>query len=291
MNNYIKVLRPFHWSKNLLIFVPLMAVHSVSLLDYIIVLKSFFIFSLIASSVYIFNDIFDQRYDVKNNYKKNRPIASGVISIKNAFWYGFLLLVIGLIASYYFVSILFLLIILFYFIICIFYTLVLKKIEIIDIFCISIFFTIRVITGALITNLEISVWIINFSIFLFLSLASVKRIAEKNTYIANKNYKLSGRSYTQNDLDFLLIVSTTSGLISLLIFGLYINSEKVSSLYNFPELLNLITIVLAYWIIYLNLNAFRMKINEDPIIYALKNFNSWICFSLIVLILLISKFI
>ena len=164
------------------------------------------------------------------------------------------------------------------------YSLIFKKIPLLDLFVLALLYTSRVLAGGLATDIEISIWLFAFAFFFFFSLASVKRCSEL-TNIKNRKTKLVGRDYNADDLPILNILAWSSGFISILVAVLYINSPDVFMLYRKPELLLGICIVLLLWLIKIILDSKRGMIKIDPIIYALRDKYSWVCLMFIVSIL------
>ena len=177
ISNFIKAMRPHQWLKNILVFLPMLAAHQLETQTFVKSIVAFFSFSFIASSVYIINDLLDLNADRAHSSKKNRPFASGLIPIKYGGLIAALLFIIGLfLASLS--NELFLYTIFFYYFLTLVYSLDLKRIILVDIFCLAVLYTIRVIGGGLSSNINLTFWLLAFSIFFFLSLATVKRQAE-----------------------------------------------------------------------------------------------------------------
>ena len=171
------VTRSYQWVKNILVFIPMLTSHQLTVNNFILSIKAFIIFSFVASSIYIINDIADLESDKKHPYKKYRPIAAGLISIdqsKKIIF--FLLFFCGLFL--YTTNLNFFFLIISYFIIFNFFTFFIKKYAFIDLLVLATFYTLRIVAGGLITNISVSIWLLSFSIFFFISLASVKRQIE-----------------------------------------------------------------------------------------------------------------
>ena len=282
-SNFIKTIRAYQWIKNLLVFLPMLTAHLVTIDNLKDSFFSFIAFSLIASSVYIVNDLLDLNSDRAHPYKKLRPFASGAVSTQNGFTYFLILFISSVILSLY-IGINFFLLILSYWIFNLIYSLIFKKIPLLDLFVLALLYTSRVLAGGLATDIEISIWLFAFAFFFFFSLASVKRCSEL-TNIKNRKTKLVGRDYNADDLPILNILAWSSGFISILVAVLYINSPDVFMLYRKPELLLGICIVLLLWLIKIILDSNRGMIKIDPIIYALRDKYSWVCLMFIVSIL------
>ena len=286
----LKILRPYQWSKNLLVFLPIFLAQSFNLNNFQVGLICFVVFSLTASIIYILNDIADLKYDKKHRYKKFRPLASGLINLKECWLLIYVLLVIDLL----FIKILninFYILIFIYFVISNLYTLLLKKIIIIDIIILGALYTFRIIGGGLALNIPISIWLISFSFFFFFSMASLKRLMEIIDGPKSLNFQIPGRGYLKQDQYFISIISSVAGMLSVLILILYINSGDVQNLYSSSNFLWGICIVLIYWILRINILTLRHQIKIDPILFALKDGISYLCLLIIITIIIISKLI
>jgi 4-hydroxybenzoate polyprenyltransferase len=179
MINIIKTLRMHHWVTNVLIFLPFVASHQVISMAILHKLLLYFLsFSLCASAGYIINDLFDIKKDKKHFFKKNRPLASGKLSKQTASIIAIALLILSFFIAKNFGENNFLLILAIYFVLSFFYSAFLKKLILIDVIGLATLYTLRIFAGSQIGNIEISFWLIVFSIFFFLSLAFFKRYNE-----------------------------------------------------------------------------------------------------------------
>ncbi|MFN3307259.1 MAG: UbiA family prenyltransferase [Candidatus Kapaibacteriota bacterium] len=270
IEDFFKLIRLHQWIKNLLLFLPLILAHefgSISIIGRSTL--AFVSFSLVASFVYIFNDIVDIRNDRKHPSKKLRPIPSGLISAYTAFFYCFLLLAVG-IALALSINSGFTLICIVYILLNLVYSFFAKRIPITDIFLLSTFYVLRIIAGSLATHVPVSNWLLAFSIFFFLSLATLKRYVELNL-IANSEANTHGRPYSIDSLDFFQILGVNSAFASIIVLILYINSEKVNSLYKSPSLLWFDAFLLLFWLAMLWNYAKNKNIDYDPVLVILRN--------------------
>ena len=267
-----RVLRVHQWVKNLLIFVPLVMAHRwhdmVALSGAI---AAFFSFSAIASSVYIINDLIDRDSDRRHPTKKNRPIAAGLISPRAA-----LILQASLFLTGIFLAIAikpeFLVVMGVYFLITTAYSVKLKKIPLVDILLLASLYSIRIFAGAVATDVIISKWLIAFSMFLFFSLACVKRYAEIAALDpTDTDLAFRGRGYAVDDLPLVGQFGVTSGCMSILVLALYLNSEEVTHLYRYSDRLWLICPFLFYWVGRVWLMTKRNQMHDDPVVFALKD--------------------
>lgn len=279
----LKQLRPHQWAKNALIFLPALAAHTI--LEPL-VLKDGFIaflgFSAAASLVYILNDLLDLDSDRNHRTKKNRPFASGGLSLKWGLTLAPLLFSISL-GTTFFLPLSFLWIIFFYLVLNLLYSFLLKQKEILDIILLSSMYTLRIFAGAAATGIGVSEWLFSFSTLFFFSLACVKRCTELNR--SKNKVSIDGRGYRQNDYDIISNLGVGSGLLSILVVLLYLQSNVVQNLYKRPDLLWLLTPVLLYWVSLIWLRTSRDLISDDPVIYAIKDRSSWVCLILLALIL------
>ena len=276
IKDWIFALRIHQWTKNILVFVPLILSHRFeNIEDSLTVFMAFFVFGLVASANYLINDMVDIDSDRKHLTKKNRPLASGKLSIRNAI----LAIIILLSCSIYFLLMLpsiFFSAIALYLIIAILYSLFLKKVVIVDVIVLAGLYTMRIIAGAFVIKNMPTFWLLAFSMFLFFSLALIKRYAElriikaSSKEIENRD-PMNGRKYVVEDMPILQIMGLGSGLLAVLVFALYINSSEIKILYEVPEILWFALPVLFFWISRMWLLANRGLMHEDPVIFALKD--------------------
>jgi len=265
----IKAMRPHQWLKNTLLFLPLMLAHQVDNTQLIWQATIAFIsFSLCSSSVYVLNDLLDLSADRQHRSKYRRPFAAGDLSPL----LGLLLSALLLALAFGIAALLpleFMLILGVYYLCTCMYSFVLKKIELVDVITLATLYTLRIIAGAAAVSVIPSFWLLAFSMFLFMSLAIIKRYTELS-YLREKGITHSaGRGYMAQDLDMLAIFGCTSGLMSVMVFALYINSEDILQQYSTPEILWFICPLLLYLVSRIWLLAFRGELEEDPIIFAL----------------------
>ena len=279
-----KIIRPHQWVKNILVFVPMLMSHNFNINNFILSTKAFIIFSLVASSIYVVNDIVDIKSDQKHPYKKNRPLAAGLININQC---KYIILTLLLFSIFFLIDINnnFLILIVSYFVISNLYTFFFKKYAIIDLLILSSLYTIRIIGGGFITDISVSIWLLSFSIFFFLSLAAIKRQVEIINFKKNKKSKITGRGYIVSDQKIINMISICSGYMSILVLVLYINSPQVISLYSSPNILWGMCLIMLFWISRIILMSSRRKIEDDPIVYAIKDKISYICLLLILCIM------
>ena len=276
MKPYIMALRPHQWLKNALVFMPMLAAHQINSQTFLTSLVAFVCFSLVASSVYVLNDLLDLSADRTHPRKKKRPFASGSIPIAHGTWMALGLMSLGgLIALT--ISQSFMLAIVAYYLLTMAYSLHLKRLIILDICVLAGLYTARIIAGGIATDIPLSVWLLAFSMFFFLSLAAIKRQAELIDSAKRGKLTASGRSYHLNDLPIMSMIAISAGLVSVLVMTLYVNSPSVVELYNHPKALWGVCAVLLYWITRTVLVTHRGKMHDDPVVYAAKDRSSQIC--------------
>jgi len=287
----LKQIRIHQWSKNLLLFVPALSSYQIMMPGILInALTGFIAFSLLASSIYVFNDIVDIDHDRKHPKKKNRPIAAGELSIFNA--YVILLVCLmggGLLAQY--LGNTFFLVVVIYIVLNLLYSFYLKKAIILDVILLMSFYIIRLIAGHTPDAIPLSPWLLSFSMFLFFSLGFLKRYADTIIIRENNASLLDGRGYSIDDGNMLMLLGVGSGLVSALVLTLYTGSEQVKVFYATPMLLVGLSPIMLYWISRIWLMAERGVIESDPVLFAIKDPHSYIVVFCSLLIILLSKYL
>ena len=288
--SYVTALRPYQWVKNLLLFFPaVVSIQPFSTDMFKTLCISFIAFCLVASSGYLFNDLLDLEVDRNHPDKKTRPLAAGQISVLYSKILIPVLLIIAFLIAFLFVNIKFFLILSVYFLLTAIYSLFLKRKMIIDILTLAILYTARIIAGGFAVDLQLSVWLLAFSMFVFLSLAAVKRLAElvENASIGQKNSV--GRSYEVTDIAIIEGVSLVSGYISVLVVVLHIFTEATQEYYSRPEILLGVCPIIVYWITRMILLAHRGQMHHDPILFSLRDNPSRLSAVLVILITIVAK--
>jgi 4-hydroxybenzoate polyprenyltransferase/phosphoserine phosphatase len=263
-------LRPHQWLKNILIFVPLITSHQFLRPD--LVLKAgvtFILFSLCASAQYILNDLVDVESDRRHSSKRHRPFASGDLPILSGLILSPVLLAVS-IGIALFLSPMFAAALATYFLTSFLYSLDLKKRVPLDAFVLSGLYTFRIIVGHLVTAIPFSMWLLSFSFTLFLSLAFSKRSAEL-LRLPGAQHTASGRGYRSEDVFQVNLFGVCSAFLSAVIFLLYLQSDNVRALYRQPQFLWFLAPAYLYWVTHLWLRASRGEVNEDPVVFVLKD--------------------
>jgi 4-hydroxybenzoate polyprenyltransferase len=272
-----EALRVHQWTKNLLVFVPLLMAHRI--LDSRALLTSayaFFAWCLCASGVYLLNDRLDLEADRVHPRKRLRPLASGTLSQRSLWLLIPLLLVSGLAIAFFVLPLVFGFSLLIYLVLTTAYSVHLKRILIVDVLLLAGLYALRVLSGGFASNIPVSPWLLAFSMFLFLSLAFVKRYAELRSLKEKGGTESIRRGYSMQDTEFLKTFGAASGYLSVLVLVLYINSREVVALYNSPTVLWLIGPCLLYWITRVWLLAERGRMDEDPILFTVKDAPSYV---------------
>ncbi len=271
LRTWIHMLRSHQWIKNILLALPLLAAHQLANSDsWLYLLFAFIAFSLCASSVYIANDLLDLESDRQHPRKCKRPFASG----RAPLWLGFCLFPLLLLASLLFAlhtTPTFLLCLGIYFLLTCAYSLRLKRLVLLDCLTLAVLYTLRIIAGAAAIGMSLSFWLLAFSIFLFLSLAFVKRYAELRIQHLSGKEKLHGRGYHTDDASLIQMFGITSGYASVLVLALYLNSDAVLALYQTPQLIWGTIPILLFWTNWIWLRAHRGEMHDDPVIFAIKD--------------------
>jgi 4-hydroxybenzoate polyprenyltransferase len=266
-----KALRVHQWAKNLLVFLPLLLAHSFRhAASVLAAVAAFFCFSFTASATYIINDLLDLESDRVHLHKRKRAFAAGNLSVATGLGISFALAAAALITAAYLPR-KFLVYLLLYFVTTLAYSLSLKRIVLVDVVVLSSLYTIRMLAGSEATHDPVSPWLAAFSIFLFLSLAMVKRFSELQNLHSRGATPSNARGYLLSDIEQLRSFGTSSAYASIVIFALYINGHDVVALYHHPTRMWLITPLLILWISRVWLLASRGLLDEDPVVFALSD--------------------
>ncbi|MDQ2669210.1 MAG: UbiA family prenyltransferase [Gemmatimonadota bacterium] len=262
----VAALRMPQWVKNVLVFVPVVLDHEFTNADAVSrAFLGFAAFCLAASAGYIFNDIHDIEADRKHPEKRRRPFAAGTLSVGAGKIAAGLLLAaaagISLLLPPDFRALL-----LVYLISTASYSLWFKEIPVLDVLILASLYALRVLAGIAAAEVRFSAWLLAFAMFLFLSLAFVKRYSELFRLRAESATAADRRGYTVDDLSWLGSMGASAGYLSVLVLALYIDSPQVRLLYTEPWMLWLACPLLLYWIGRMWMKAHRGRIAEDPIV-------------------------
>jgi 4-hydroxybenzoate polyprenyltransferase len=285
---WIKALRVYQWLKNLLVLVPLLTAHRFFDLGSVVDAGvAFLAFGLCASGVYLLNDLLDLTPDRMHPRKRRRPFAAGTLPLLHGLLAAPLITLAGfalaLACSPAFAGVL-----LCYYVMTLSYSLKLKRIVMIDVVMLAALYTVRIIGGAVAINSELSFWLLAFSMFVFLSLAMLKRYTELASALASGKEVAIGRGYSVADLPLVQSLGAAAGYIGVLVFALYINSPESLELYTSPKLLWLLCPILLYWISRMWIVSHRGDMHDDPIVFAATDRSSQIVIGSCLLIVLIA---
>jgi len=268
LHTLLKAMRPHQWAKNLLIFMPLMLSHSLQPTKILTALAAFLCFSLTASSAYLVNDLLDVEADRRHVRKRLRPIASGDLAAFSGILLAALLLLLAFTGAGFLSGGFFAWLTL-YLATTLSYSSVLKRIELVDVLVLSGLYILRLLAGGAATLTPISHWLAGFSLFLFLSLAIVKRFAELENLRATNSTPKNGRGYLLADQNQLRSFGTASAYAAVVVLAIYISSPDVTKLYRNPQLLWLIVPLMLLWLNRVWLLASRGELDEDPVAFAI----------------------
>lgn len=273
LRDWRKALRMHQWMKNALIFVPLLAAHQLGqpqqLLNGVL---AFLFFGLCASSVYVLNDLLDLADDRHHTTKRKRPFACGKLSIKA----GLVIVPVLLIAAFSGAALLlpwqFCGVLAAYYLLTLAYSLSLKRQMVTDVIVLAMLYTARILAGAAAFNLPLTFWILAFSMFMFLSLALVKRYAElREARAKDLQDKARGRGYYPGDLDMIASLGASSGHLAVMVLALYIHEGSTVALYGHPHVIWLTCPLLLFWITRVWMLTHRGLMNDDPVVFAIRD--------------------
>jgi 4-hydroxybenzoate polyprenyltransferase len=273
--SYVKVLRPLHWVKNLLLFAPLLLAHEIySIPLYVKLLAAFAALSLCASAGYIVNDVFDAPSDRRHPVKCNRPVARGELGLSSAWVLAAFLVFASLLISVPLLGAGFTRALLLYLVFSLVYSLWAKRVPLLDVLALSGLYAFRIFMGGVAASVPISQWLLAFSSFFFLGIAFVKRYVELRDSQAGS---LPGRNYRPEDIQVVRISGISSAYMSVVIFFLYIaNSREAVTLYRNPAWLWAIGPLLIYWHTRLWMLGEHGEIDSDPLVFVVKDPPSWL---------------
>jgi 4-hydroxybenzoate polyprenyltransferase len=266
----VKAIRAHQWAKNILVFLPLLLSHKATLQTMIPAAIAFTCFSFIASANYLLNDLLDIESDRRHLKKRFRPFAAGDLSVAAGLGTA-LLLVLAACALLPQLPIEFSLWLLFYAVTTSAYSVYLKRVPLVDVLVLSGLYTLRMLAGGAATETLISPWLSSFAIFLFLSLAMVKRFSELANLQERGISTSHGRGYMVTDLEQIRSFATASATAAVVVFALYISRPDVDALYRHSARLWLIVPLMLFWLYRVLLLASRGEMDEDPVIFAIRD--------------------
>ncbi len=268
---WLRGLRVHQWTKNVLIFVPALASHRFFEPQiFTAATLAFLWFGLCASGTYLINDLMDLDADRMHPRKRTRPLASGALPLAHGIVGAGTLVLTAFAGAWFTLGGYFTAVLLLYLIATLWYSFVLKRIAMVDALSLAGLYTVRVIAGGAATAIVPSFWLLAFSMFLFLSLAMVKRYTELRSVLMAGKSTAAGRGYTTDDLPLLLSCGISSGFVCILVLALYIN-VGATQLYRDPHALWLLCPLLLYWICRVWRKTHRGELHDDPVVFALRD--------------------
>ncbi|MBZ5634682.1 MAG: UbiA family prenyltransferase [Acidobacteriia bacterium] len=286
IRSFIRLLRPYQWCKNLLVFVPIVTANALSDRTAWIRCAGLFVaLSLMASVLYVFNDIVDLESDRLHPIKRKRPLASGDFPLSLSFG----AVPVGLAAAIAIaVALKVLPEVLLYGIASFVYSIGLKRFPLVDLFLLAAIYSVRLLAGGVVSGHFVSFWLFSFSCFLFFSLATIKRVSEL-LLLQEQARVNSSRGYRPGDIFTLQAMGISSSFVSCLVLALYVQSPTVTQNYRSPELLWAQVVLILFWQCRLWLSTIRGHIHDDPIVFAGKDWVSWLVAVLILLAMLLAN--
>jgi 4-hydroxybenzoate polyprenyltransferase len=267
---FFKAIRIHQWAKNILLLAPVLFSHNLRAAPLAAVALAFLCFSFMASANYLVNDLLDIESDRRHPAKRLRPFASGDLAVSSGILMA-LVLASASLAMLPFLNRGFAMWLGVYIVSTAAYSFFLKKVAIVDVLVLSGLYTLRVLAGGAATGTLISPWLAGFSSFLFLSLATVKRFSELENLRERGGTATHGRGYLVADLEQIRAFGTASAYAAVLVFSLYITRPDVDALYKHPARLWMIVPLLVYWINRVWLLASRGELDDDPVIFAIRD--------------------
>jgi len=247
-------------------------------------------FSLFASAVYIVNDLIDLPHDREHPTKSKRPLAQGIITIRQAAAASGALAGFAALLSVAFLPWMFLVMLAGYGMMSFAYSVWLKRVVVMDVLLLASFYVYRVLIGAEAINVDVSFWLLAFSMFFFLALGIIKRYADLVQAANVGQERVGGREYTTADVEFFRSLGVSSSIGAVLVLAFYIESYDVSRLYSSPKFLWLVCPLALYWIMRVWLIASRGNMPDDPIVFALRDWVSYLVAGLTGILILLAKF-
>ncbi len=286
---WFQALRLHHWLKNLLVFVPLVMAHRYNEVDLLSkAFLAFLAFGLCASSVYLINDLADLPADRHHPRKRMRPFAAGELSLLWGLASAPLLLGLSILVAR-FLPLPFLGMLLLYFFLNLGYSFTMKRVVLLDVIVLAGLYTMRIMAGSASIAIWPSPWLLAFSTFLFLSLALVKRYAELVMVHGASGENAQVRGYQVIDKELLASLGGGSGYVAVLVLAMYISSGAAEILYTRHEFIWLLCPLLLYWISYVWLIAHRDRMDDDPLVFMVRDRVSQIVILLAAVIVLFAR--
>lgn len=272
----LRALRVHQWSKNLLVFTPVLTAHAYFNRPAVAGAAALFVaWCLVASGIYITNDLLDLEADRRHPTKRSRPFASGDLPLTAGLALGPALLALGSVVAAM-ISWATLGALLSYIAVSLAYSLHLKRRSLIDVFTLAFLYTIRVVGGGFASGYPVTMWLLGYTSFLFLGLAFLKRCSELVRIQGLGRRHLGSRGYGVADLPILQMFGVASAFVAIVVFALYLNSTVAESQYLWPAALWAVAPCLLLWLCRLWLATARGEMHDDPIVYSMRDRVSWV---------------
>lgn len=280
----VRACRPHQWCKNLLLALPMFTGQRLDdAATWGRFALAFVAFGLCASAVYLVNDLLDLRSDRLHPTKRRRPMAAGELPVAIGLIAAPLLVAVAIAGSAWLLPEAFVWALVIYTAVAWLYSFAIKNKAILDVVWLGGLYTLRVIAGGLATLTPVSEWLLGLSLFIFMSIALAKRYAELRVMESEGKSGAAGRNYAVDDQSMLSVLGVSSGMLSVLVLALYINSDKVIRMYEHPQMLWIVCPVMLYWIGRLWLRAHRRLMRDDPLLFALTDRVSYIVAMIVIL--------
>ena len=285
--DYLRALRPHHWVKNVLVFVAVLAAHTTDVQPYLAAAAAFTILSMVAAGAYVINDLLDIHHDRQHASKRFRPIASGKVRLPVMLAVGAGLLCTGIGGAFWLSTGLGAYVAL-YVVMAVAYSSWLKRAMFVDVILLASMYVVRVLAGSAVASIPVSPWLLAFSMFVFVSLATVKRRKELAALTEGGSRAVVGRGYVAADAPLISMIGAASAIGSVIVFALYIQSPEMATRYDQPQVLWLACPLLLYWLGRLLLLSNRGQIDDDPVVFAARDWISWATGLLMVTVLVVA---
>ncbi|WP_084580588.1 UbiA family prenyltransferase [Sphingomonas azotifigens] len=267
---WLRALRVHQYAKNALIFLPMLAAHALKLDLFVNCLLAFVAFSMAASAIYLVNDLVDITHDRAHPSKRNRPIAAGLVSVGQAMVAVPLLLAASALVTL-FLPIMFAAVLLGYLVLTTAYSFWLKRKMLIDVVVLALLYSARVYAGGAATDIVLSDWLLAFCLFAFTSLALIKRYTELLVRVDRQLPDAQNRNYRKDDLPVIVALAAGSGLNTVTVLALYVQSPDVALHYRHPHLLWALCPLLLFLMSRALMMAHRRLMHDDPIVWAMRD--------------------
>jgi 4-hydroxybenzoate polyprenyltransferase len=283
----LNAMRPHQWVKNVLVFVPILTAHALTETSaWVGGILMFLAFCFTASAIYLVNDLLDIAADRAHPRKRLRPFARGAVPLPVGAAAAVVLLIAGLVLALvghvaWVVAL--------YALMSISYSLGLKQLPLVDVFMLGGLYTIRLFGGGEATGHRLSLWLLGFSSFLFLSLALLKRVEEMMSLSSTGGSKAARRGYSAADTPILQLFGVASAFASSIVLALFVQNEATAQDYASPSMLWFVVPLLLFWQCRMWLSGARGYMYHDPIVYAVRDRISWAIGATVAAVLIAAK--